>query len=102
MGIEFDTTQTVAPAHAGAGEDRPMQRLRVPLSHSEMCLVRWTALRSGVGKFRRATPLDEFGRRALFNAVRERITLIASGGGKIPPGVAKDYENWKANLKPGT
>ena len=99
MGIEFETTQTVTPPMAGAGGgDRRPQRLRTPLTAAEFGLVRWIARRSGGGKFRRPPSLDEFVRLALFNAVRARLTLIAGGGGNIPPGVAKDYDEWSRKM----
>ena len=101
MRIEFETTQTVTPPPAGAAGSPTATTAHTAYGGG----VRLGALdRAPVrrGEFRRPPSLDEFVRLALFNAVRERITLIASGGGKIPPGVAKDYENWKANLKPGT
>lgn len=124
MGIEFETTNTVTiPGdhgtagprdYKGAGAMGRGKILRVPLSESEFSLVRWAANRgaarsqdhkgAGVRDYRnrrgenRAVALDLLGRRAIFEAVRRLVAAVAIGGGKIPPGVAQDFANWKTEM----
>ena len=42
--------------------------------------------------------ITAFARWAVFESVRHVITEVAAAGGNIPPGVAKEYEEWKSKV----
>lgn len=73
--------------------------LKLTLTLEEFGVVNW-AQRNEITKTQSPKPkgLAPFARRALFEAVQQVITDVANRGGSIPPGVAKDYENWKNEM----
>jgi len=71
--------------------------LKLTLSQEEFGVLNWAQRMAtgGAHGVARPTGLAPFARRALFEAVRRVIAEVANQGGRIPPGVAKDYETWK-------
>jgi len=73
------------------------RNLKLTLSQGEFGVLNWAQRMAtgGAHGVSRPTGLAPFARRALFEAVRRVIAEVANQGGRIPPGVAKDYETWK-------
>ena len=72
--------------------------LHIPISDAQFGLLIWASNRCRRKKAGGKIPpmsLAEFGERAVFELVQEIISEVAIHGGKIPAGVAKDYEGWK-------
>ena len=80
--------------------------LHIPLTRGEISLVHWAQNRQR----QRFRTLDDFGRRALFEAVRRVLAeeagppspgTSARSSRKIPAGVAQDFEMWKSEFNRG-
>src|SRR5208282_2945622 len=84
------------PVGNPAARPRPfdLRILHVALSRSEFGLVHWARNK----RLYRPGDLNAFTRRALLESVGKLLAEIGARGGKIPPGVAKDYDTWKSKL----
>lgn len=69
-------------------DDKPQP---LPLTREEFGLLVWAQRRSGA----RRMPL--FVRQALCEAIGRVLSSVAAHGGKIPAGVAKEYEQFKTD-----